>query len=48
MLMRFFRPEFLNRVDDIVVFKALQEEQIKDIVKLILKELSDRLQNSLI
>lgn len=47
MLMRFFRPEFLNRVDDIVVFKALQEEQIKNIVKLILKELSDRLQKQL-
>lgn len=47
MLIRFFRPEFLNRVDDIVVFKALQEEQIKDIVKLILKELSDRLQKQL-
>ena len=47
MLMRFFRPEFLNRVDDIVVFKALQEEQIKDIVKLILKELSGRLQKQL-
>lgn len=47
MLMRFFRPEFLNRVDDIVVFKPLQEEQIKDIVKLILKELSDRLQKQL-
>ena len=47
MLMRFFRPEFLNRVDDIVVFKALKEEQIKDIVKLILKELSDRLQKQL-
>lgn len=47
ILMRFFRPEFLNRVDDIVVFKALQEEQIKDIVKLILKELSDRLQKQL-
>lgn len=47
MLMRFFRPEFLNRVDDIVVFKALQEEQIKDIVKLILKDLSDRLQKQL-
>ncbi len=47
MLMRFFRPEFLNRVDDIVVFKALQEEQIKDIVKLILKELSNRLQKQL-
>ena len=47
MLMKFFRPEFLNRVDDIVVFKALQPEQIKDIVKLILKELSDRLQKQL-
>ena len=47
LLMRFFRPEFLNRVDDIVVFKALQEEQIKDIVKLILKELSERLQKQL-
>ena len=46
-LRKVFRPEFLNRVDDIVVFKALQEEQIKDIVKLILKELSDRLQKQL-
>ena len=43
MLMKFFRPEFLNRVDDIVVFRPLQEEQLKDIVKLILKHLSDRL-----
>lgn len=43
MLMNFFRPEFLNRVDDIVVFKPLQAEQIKDIVKLVLKELAERL-----
>ena len=43
MLMKFFRPEFLNRVDDIVVFKPLQEEQLKDIVRLILKRLGDRL-----
>ncbi len=43
MLMSFFRPEFLNRVDDIVVFKPLQAEQIKDIVKLVLSELSARL-----
>ena len=43
MLMNFFRPEFLNRVDDIVVFKPLQAEQIKEIVKLVLHELGDRL-----
>jgi ATP-dependent Clp protease ATP-binding subunit ClpB len=43
MLMKFFRPEFLNRVDDIVVFKPLGEEQIKSIVRLILKQLGDRL-----
>lgn len=47
MLMNFFRPEFLNRVDDIVVFKPLQAEQIKDIVKLVLHELSDRLNRQL-
>ena len=42
MLMNFFRPEFLNRVDDIVTFKPLQQEQIKDIVKLVLHELGER------
>ncbi len=47
MLMSFFRPEFLNRVDDIVVFKALQPEQIKDIVKLVLRELGERLNKQL-
>ena len=47
MLMSFFRPEFLNRVDDIVTFKPLQSEQIKDIVKLVLHELSDRLNKQL-
>lgn len=47
MLMNFFRPEFLNRVDDIVVFKPLQAEQIKDIVKLVLHELSERLNKQL-
>ena len=47
MLMNFFRPEFLNRVDDIVVFKPLQAEQIKDIVKLVLHELGDRLNKQL-
>ncbi len=47
LLMNFFRPEFLNRVDDIVVFKPLQPEQIKDIVKLILSELDARLNKQL-
>ena len=47
MLMNFFRPEFLNRVDDIVVFKPLQAEQIKEIVKLVLKELGERLNKQL-
>ena len=47
MLMNLFRPEFLNRVDDIVVFKPLQAEQIKEIVKLVLRELGDRLNKQL-
>ena len=47
MLMSFFRPEFLNRVDDIVTFKPLQQEQIKDIVKLVLHELGERLNKQL-
>lgn len=47
MLMNFFRPEFLNRVDDIVVFKPLQAEQIKEIVKLVLRELGGRLNKQL-
>lgn len=47
MLMKFFRPEFLNRVDDIVVFKPLQEEQLKDIVRLILNHLGSRLHSQL-
>ena len=47
MLMNFFRPEFLNRVDDIVVFKPLQAEQIKEIVKLVLHELGARLNKQL-
>lgn len=47
LLMNFFRPEFLNRIDDIVVFKPLEQEQLKSIVSLILKELGDRLAKQL-
>ena len=47
LLMNFFRPEFLNRVDDIVTFKPLQAEKIKSIVKLVLNELAGRLAKQL-
>jgi ATP-dependent Clp protease ATP-binding subunit ClpC len=35
-----FRPEFLNRIDEIVMFHSLSKEQVKDIVKLLLKEVA--------
>ncbi|KUK79200.1 MAG: Chaperone protein clpB [Microgenomates bacterium 39_7] len=35
-----FRPEFLNRVDDVIIFQPLTKEQIKEIVKLQIKELN--------
>jgi ATP-dependent Clp protease ATP-binding subunit ClpB len=38
-----FRPEFLNRIDEIVVFKELSREQIGEIVELQLGRLRDRL-----
>ena len=38
-----FRPEFLNRVDDIVFFKPLTKAEVKEIVKLLLAHLGDRL-----
>ena len=38
-----FRPEFLNRIDDIVLFKNLRRDQIHDIVDVQLKELRKRL-----
>lgn len=39
-----FRPEFLNRIDDIVIFDELTEEQLHRIVDLMLKELQERLE----
>ena len=38
-----FKLEFLNRIDEIIIFHSLSEENIKQIVELRLKELSDRL-----
>lgn len=44
LLKDYFRPEFLNRVDDIVVFKALEKEQVKKIASILLQGLNERLQ----
>ena len=38
-----FRPEFLNRVDDSIVFRPLNEEEIRNIARLMVKELDQRL-----
>ena len=38
-----FRPEFLNRVDSVVVFRSLQIEQIRSIVELLLARVRDQL-----
>jgi len=38
-----FRPEFLNRLDEIIVFHELTEEQLRDIVELMVKDLQQRL-----
>jgi ATP-dependent Clp protease ATP-binding subunit ClpB len=40
---RHFRPEFLNRVDEVIVFHALSEEHLKEIVVIQLQRLRDRL-----
>ncbi|HEX6693275.1 MAG TPA: ATP-dependent Clp protease ATP-binding subunit [Longimicrobiales bacterium] len=40
---RAFNPEFLNRVDDIIVFHPLAKEQIAEIVHIMLKEVHNRL-----
>ncbi len=42
-LKKAFRPEFLNRLDDTIVFHRLSKENVKEIAKLLLKGLSSRL-----
>ena len=44
LLKQYFRPEFLNRVDDIVVFKALQKDQVRNIAAILLERLGKRLE----
>ena len=42
-LKRTFRPEFLNRLDDTIVFHSLKEEQVKEIVDIMISDLEKRL-----
>ena len=46
-LKRTFKPEFLNRIDDIIVFHALSEANVKGITGLMLKELKNRVQTQM-
>ena len=44
-LKRTFSPEFLNRIDDVVVFNSLSQENIFNIIDILMKGVSKRLQN---
>lgn len=44
ILKSYFRPEFLNRLDDIIVFKGLAKEQVKEIAGILLTSLNKRLE----
>jgi ATP-dependent Clp protease ATP-binding subunit ClpB len=44
-LRKYFKPEFINRIDEIVVFHSLSKQHILDIVSIQLESLSNRLQN---
>ena len=43
-LKQFFRPEFLNRLDEIAVFRPLNKNEVKQITELMLQEIASRLQ----
>ena len=42
-LKRTFRPEFLNRLDEVIVFHSLQEDQVQEIVDIMIDELEKRM-----
>lgn len=39
-----FRPEFLNRIDDIIVFRALTEQDIEEVTRRMLKTVAGRME----
>ena len=44
---KLFKPEFLNRLDDIIVFSSLKESEVYQITDLMLKELKNRVEDSI-
>ena len=48
MLKQGFKPEFLNRIDDIIIFKSLSLDSVKDIVKQLLKDTQEKLKDKYI
>ena len=44
-LRRIFRPEFLNRIDDIIVFRALTEQDIEEVARRMLKTVTNRMES---
>ncbi len=42
-LKQYFRPEFLNRLDEIIVFRQLNKDEVKDIAEIMLKEVFSRI-----
>ncbi|MCD8049318.1 MAG: ATP-dependent Clp protease ATP-binding subunit [Clostridia bacterium] len=45
-LKKVFKPEFLNRLDEIIVFRRLEEDEIRQIARIMLSSLSDRLKQN--
>jgi ATP-dependent Clp protease ATP-binding subunit ClpC len=44
-LKKTFRPEFLNRIDEVIVFHSLEQEHLQEIVDLMLQEVLKRLED---
>lgn len=44
---RMFKPEFINRIDDIIVFRALSKEDVRGISAIMLKELKNRVKKQM-
>lgn len=42
-LKQFFKPEFLNRIDEIVTFSPLTREQLRQIIDLMLRDITERI-----
>jgi ATP-dependent Clp protease ATP-binding subunit ClpC len=42
---KYFQPEFLNRIDDVIVFNSLGKEEVKEIVKIEVTKLTTRLKS---